>query len=318
MTTIGLEKRSSSIVRVVRALLDRPQRTVFLPVLAMALGLALAAYGLFREAPRRLATVPPGYAALVNQKGILMSDWIAQTQSEQGVAFDQATPAARSDVLRRMIDEEVLVQRALVLDLPETTIDVRDIMTAAVNNQVAAQVLARAPTDAELRAFFESRRSNYTQRGSMTVQDLVLHVGGYQNADQTTAQAQADAAEAVYQLRAGASLDYVREHFGLVSSGRMEQGAELDFAAKKQLGDKLYPVAEKLRDGEISDPVVAEDGVHILVMQRHDLPTVADFAAVKSRVYEDFRANETQRTTQQNLKALRSQADIVLAPGQSE
>jgi hypothetical protein len=52
-------------------------------------------------------------------------------------------------------------------------------------------------------------------------------------------------------------------------------------------------------------------------MERHDLPRVADFAAVKSRVYQDLRAEETQRTTEQSLEVLRHQAHIVLAPGLS-
>ncbi len=309
MLTIGGVKQALLITRL--------QRTVFLPGLAVTLGLVAAGLGLFREAPRQLERVPPGYVALVNQKGVLMSDWISQTESEEGIDFEQTTPAARSRVLREMIDEELLVQRALVLDLPETTIEVRDIMSTAVNNQITAQVQARAPTDAELRAFYEAHRSNYTERGSMTVHDLVLHVGGYQNANQTTGQAQADAAEAVYQLRAGASLDYIREHFGFVNSGRMEQGTEPDFAAKLHLGEKLYAVAESLRDGDVSEPVVDADGVHILVMERHDLPRVADFAAVRSRVYEQLRAEEAARAIEQGLDVLRNQAHIILAPGHS-
>ena len=41
----------------------------------------------------------------------------------------------------------------------------------------------------------------------MSLRDLVLHVGGYQNADQSTAQAETDAAEAVYQLRSGVAVE---------------------------------------------------------------------------------------------------------------
>jgi hypothetical protein len=152
----------------------------------------------------------------------------------------------------------------------------------------------------------------------MTVHDLVLHVGGYQNADQSATQAQADAAEAVYQLRAGASLDFVMEHFGLVNSGRMDNNDQPDFAVKLHLGDKLYQVASTLRDGEISDPVPDADGVHILVMVHHDFPKVAEFNAVRDRVYLDFRSAEASHVTQENLNLLRNQAQILLAPGQTE
>ncbi|MGH8211481.1 MAG: peptidylprolyl isomerase, partial [Steroidobacteraceae bacterium] len=79
-----------------------------------------------------------------------------------------------------------------------------------------------------------------------------------------------------------------------------------------------YQVASTLRDGEISDPVLDSDGVHIIVMERHELPRVAPFAAVRDRVYSDFQGAELGRATQENLKLLRSQAQILLAPGESE
>ncbi len=306
------------MARLLLALLHRPQRTLYLPLLAMLAGVLMAGVGLFRPAPRVLVAVPPGYVALVNQKGILASDLRAQVETETGKSFADATPAERSRILREMINEELLVQRAVVLDLPETTNEVRTNMAIGVNTQVAAPVLAYEPTDAELRAFYEKSRQNYTSPGSMTLQDLVLHVGGYQNADQTLTQAQADATEAVYQLRSGATIEYVLEHFGFMRSGRRADGEELDFAAKLHLGDKLYQVATTLHDGEISEPVVDWDGVHILIMQRHQFPKVADFPVVRDRVYMDYRVAASNRATEENLRLLRRQARIVLAPGLSE
>jgi len=291
---------------------------LLLPVVAIIVGLALAGVGLFRAAPLPLAAVPPGYVALVNQKGLLMSDFIAQTQVETSRSFAESTPAERSKVLREMIDEELLVQRALVLDLPETTNEVRGSLVSAVNAQVAAPILAYVPSDAELRAYYEKYRQNYTGPGSMNLHDLVLHIGGFENADQSPTQALADATEAVYQLRSGASLTYVMEHFGFVNSGRMDDTEQLDFAVKLHLGDKLYKTAAQMRDGEVSDPIPDTDGMHILVMVRHEFPKVVDFSAVRDRVYLDFRAAASSRVTQENLNLLRSQAQVLLAPGQSE
>jgi hypothetical protein len=300
------------------AFVSRPQRTLYLPALAVVAGLLVAGVGLFRTAPRALTAVPPGYVALVNQKGILFSDFRAQLEMETGKTFADATPQERSRILREMINEELLVQRAVVLDLPETTNEVRTNMAIGVNTQVAAPLLAFEPTDAELRAFYDKSRQNYTSPGAMTLQDLVLHVGGYQNANQTLTQAQADATEAVYQLRAGAAVDYVMEHFGFARSGRAAEGEELDFAVKLHLGDKLYQVATTLHDGEISDPVSDFDGVHILIMQRHQFPKVADFSVVRDRVYLDFRTAASNHATEENLSLLRRQANILLAPGLTE
>jgi parvulin-like peptidyl-prolyl isomerase len=273
----------------------------------------IAGLAVFRAAPQMLV-VPPGYIALVNQKGILMSDFVTQTSAVTGKAFDETTSAERSKTLHDMIDEELLVQRGLGLDLPETTTEVRDVMTAAVNAQADQATKGTPPTDAQLQSFFDSHRADYSTAGSMTVRDLVLHIGGYQNADQSTAQAETDAAEAVYQLRSGVPVDHVMEHYGLVDSGRSDKGDVLDFAAKLHLGKKLFQIASALSDGEISDPVADSDGVHVLVMQRRRPPRVADFASVREKVYSDYVEAVAKRAEQENLAILRNEAQILIAP----
>ena len=295
-----------------------PRRSAMLPLLGVAIGLLLAATGILRKAPPRVAAVPPGYVALVNSQGILTSDFISQLEADSGKKFAQTTPDERRRTLRAMIDEELLVQRGLVLDVPETTTEVRDAINRAVDAQVDAPLLELQPTDAQLRDYYNAHVAAYTSGGSMTVQDLLLRFGGYQDADQSESQARADAGDAVYQLRSGATVDHVMEHFGFVRSGRVNDGEELEFAAKLHLGDRLYAVASTLADGEVSDPVADTDGIHVLIMGSRQPPTVAPFSSVREKVYADYRQNLGQRAQAGNLNTLRAQARIMLAPGQSE
>jgi parvulin-like peptidyl-prolyl isomerase len=296
------------------ALSARPQRAVLLPTLAALIGAAVAGFGMLHAAPDS-TTVPPGYVALVNNKGILLSDFQAQTATATGKPFAQTTRAERDKTLHDMIDEELLVQRGMVLDLPETTNEVRDVITAAVNAQIDAGTRGQQPNDAQLLEFYQAHRLAYATPGSMTLRDLVLHVGGYQDIDQSTAQAETDAAEAIYQLRAGAAVDGVMQHFGLVDSGRADSGEALDFAAKLHLGPKLYQVADTLTDGQVSDPVLDSDGVHVLVMERRYPPRVADFTAVRAKVYSDYMDAAAKRAQEAGLKLLRREAQIIVAPG---
>jgi hypothetical protein len=292
----------------------RPQRAVVLPAVGAFVGLLVAGLGIFRASPEGVSVVPPGYVALVNREGILTSDFIAQTTAQTGKSFAETTQAERDKTLHDMIDEELLVQRALVLDLPETTTEIREAMTQAVNAQVDAGLLAQPPTDAQLKSFYDTHHADYSTMGSMTVHDLVLHIGGYQNIDQSVAQAQTDAAEAVYQLRAGASIGHVMEHFGFTDSGRVDNGEQLDFAAKLHLGDKLFEAASKMSSGEISDPLLDTDGVHVLVMDQRRAPRIADFDSARAKVYEAYKEVASRHAQEENLKILRSEAQILLAP----
>jgi hypothetical protein len=220
---------------VAAALSRRPARPLALAVIGATVGLALAAAGLLRPAPHAATRVPPGDVALVNQEPILMSDFITETEQKYGVPFAQTTPAERAQQLRAMIDQELLVQRSLALDLPEQDTNSRAALQDGVTALIDAPVAADRPSDKVLKAFYAAHRANYATHGSMTLTDLVLHVGGFENTDQTVEQAMADAAEAAYQLRSGAGADAVKQHFGFVDSGKVN-GPEPDFAARLHLG----------------------------------------------------------------------------------
>jgi peptidyl-prolyl cis-trans isomerase C len=318
MLQLNSPSRAPRLVRFAHLFARRPQRTLTLPALGAALGLVIAAVGLFRFTPPPVTKVPPGYAALVNDRPILMSDLMAQVETETGVSFDQATPEQRRHVLHEMIDEELLVQRALALDLPELEVEARSALVDGVNEQSGAATLAVAPSDAELMAYYRSHIADFQNGGTMQLRDIVLRVGGFENIDQSTGQAEADAEEAVYQLRSGASLDYVMQHFGFQDSGRMKSEEQFDFAAQIHLGADLFKVAATLSDGQISEPVVQPDGVHVLVMEHRVPPRSIPFEAARNQVYEALRKEQLERVRQENLRFLRGSAQILLAPGQGE
>ena len=295
----------------------RPARPAVLAISAAIVGLGAAAIGLLHPAHRDLAQVPPGDAALVNQEPVLMSDFISETEQAYGVPFAQTSPAEHAIVLRRMIDEELMVQRSLALDLPEQDTDVRTALSDGVTALVTAPVLADHPTDDQLRAFYAAHRANYATQGSMAVTDLVLHIGGFENADQSLDQAMADAAQAVYELRSGAGIDFVKQHFSFADTGKVNS-EEPDFAARLHLGPKLYAAADKLSDEEVSEPVQDADGVHVLVMQHRQPPVFTDYDGVRNNVYTDYVAAQKAQARQDNLKFLRRGAQILVAPGQTE
>ena len=309
--------RGPMFARVSAALSVRPQRPVVLALAAGVIGLAIAAAGMLHPAVRDLTAVPAGDVALINGEPILMSDFITETENAAGTPFADTSPAQRATTLRKMIEDELVVQRNLALDLPEQDTDVRTAMIDGVTAQVNAGVLGGGVTDDQLMAYYNANRDKYTSTGAMTLTDLVLKVGGYENVDQTVDQAMADAQQAVYQLRSGSTVDYVKQHFGFVESGKVN-GEELDFAARLHLGNKLYAVADTLSDGQVSDPVADTDGVHVMIMQHRRPPVFTDFASVRNNVYTDYVAAQQAKAQAENLKFLRGNAQIMIAPGYHE
>jgi parvulin-like peptidyl-prolyl isomerase len=292
------------------------RRSMILLASGALIGLVIAGYGLFTAKGTRGRAVPPEAVALVNQRQILRSDFMTQTQAEFVLPFAQTTREQRRTVLEDMINEELMVQRGLEIDLPSYDPDVRNALVAGVELEVTADVLSQQPTPDELRAHYERHRDKYSTEGIMRLRDLLVKI----DASHPLAAAPATARAAVTALRRGQSLDAVIKQFDLVDSGRFMDAGHADtgdifqFALRAKLDDRLYQATLPLHDGEVSDPVPEGDGVHLIVMIKHRFPVQQTFEEASNQVWTDVNKEAQAKVRSANLTYLRSRADIILAP----
>ena len=275
--------------------------------LAALIGLGIAGFGLFTAKGTATHVVPPENVALVNQRPILRTDFIAQAETELGKTFAETTTAERLKVLDEMIREELFVQRGLELDFPGTDPDTRTALVAAVEQQVVADVTTHQPTDAELQKYFDDNRGGYSTEGTMVLHNLVLPKASGPDAVATAKKA-ADA------LRAGTPVAEVTKTYGLQELVPEHSSPEqFYFAQQIHLGHDLYEQVVKLNDGEVSEPVAAQDGVHIVQMVKNTRPLPLTFERVRSQVLNDFIMSEKRRLEDADLRYLRDKADILIA-----
>jgi hypothetical protein len=90
------------------------------------------------------------------------------------------------------------------------------------------------------------------------------------------------------------------------------------FAQKIHLGDALYERALALNDGEVSDPVAAGDGVHVVQMVKQIKPLPLTFERVRSQVLNDFVTAAKKRLEDADLQYLREKGDILVADDYAE
>ena len=95
----------------------------------------------------------------------------------------------------------------------------------------------------------------------------------------------------------------------------MTDGEEFYFAAHIHLGDRLFALAKRLKDGDVSDPLPQPDGLHILVMRHNNPPLPHPFAEVRDRVVTDYIGAQARLLTAGNERFLRKRADIVIQKG---
>jgi parvulin-like peptidyl-prolyl isomerase len=287
-----------------------PRRSLTLFACGTALGLGIAAYGLFTAAGTRMYGVPAEDVALVNGRHILRSDFVAQTELETTKTFDQTTQEERRKVLNEMIAEELLVQRGLEMDLAASDAEVRAAQVAGVQAQVDADVLAQLPPDEQLRAYFDAHKEKYAAEGIMALRDFVLQPDENMSADEAVAKAK-EAAEA---FRKGRDSEDVLATFGLKDSGKIDRGDLFDFAVRVKLSPALYGAAAKLSAHQASEPIMEAGAVHVILMEKRQAPPSKTFEETRDAVLQDFRKDEQSRIEDGNLRYLTNKADIQLAP----
>lgn len=287
-----------------------PRRSLILFAAGAILGLVIAGFGLFTAAGTKVSGVPAEDVALINGRHILRSDFIAQTQIETALPFDQTTKEQRLKVLNEMIDEELLVQRGLEVDLAASDPDVRAAEVTGVQLQVDADVLAQQPSDEQLQAYFTAHRDKYSAEGIMALRDFIIHPDESLSAEQAIAKATV-AADA---FRKGRDSDDIAATYGLRDSGKLDRGDLFDFAVKIKLTPALYAAAEKLSTRQAADPFVEAGDVHLILMEKHDAGSVRTFAQARDAVMQDFKKEEQTRVENANVKYLKGKADIQLAP----
>ena len=280
--------------------LDRPnaRRSLFLCAAGALLGLGFAGLGLFTAKGTRIESVPAEDVALVNQVPILMSDYILQIRALYDVSLSQATPAQRRKVLDDMIREELYVQRGVELGLQTDIIEVRTALVGSVEAQSAADAMMAPPSEAELLRWYDQHSDIFANEGVIAVADHILPRGA----------SPATVAAAVTALRAG-------KESAVPLSGKMADGEEFYFAAKIHLGDQLFAAATRLAAGQVSDPVVLSDGIHIIVVKSNRPPKPPPFDQIRDRVLASYFDDQAKRLTQANERFLQRRADVQIAEG---
>ena len=289
------------------------RRSLIMLACGAIIGLGIAGFGLFTAKGTASHTVPPEMAALVNQKPILISDLVTQLQGEFGIPITQASEAQKRKVLSDMINEELMVQRGLEMDLPGSDPDVRSAIVAGVELQNSANIIAKQPTHDEMMAYYTQHKDRYRTQGVLTLHDLVLAPGAGRSPEQTLATMQ-DVAKA---LRGGAAVDAVKARYGLAETGRVK-GEELDFAAKIHLGDKLYTAVQDTTAGQITDPVIDKDGVHVMAIGKCIPSVQLTFDQASNQVFTDFKKDAQQTVQDSNIRYLKNKAQILLQTGYAQ
>lgn len=221
-----------------------------------------------------------------------------------GLASAKRTPlteAEKREALERIIDEELLLQRALELGLGESDPPSRKALVNAMLQFSIAEASKREPGDAELASF-------YAERPKLIAPQPLLIVRGVSFPIKDEARAQALKAA----LDAGVAFDAAVRRVG-AEGLLLPNGPVIPSKIAEYAGASVRDAALSLQKGGTLGPLeIANRIVFVHLVDRTEAPP-PPLAVVRDVVAEEWRKRETEKAFEAYLAGLRRKASISYA-----
>jgi parvulin-like peptidyl-prolyl isomerase len=257
--------------------------------LAVALGLGL---------PRQ---IPADAVALVGSAPIGREDLARAYAALEADKRNPLTDEDRAYALRRLVEEEALVQRGIALGIATQDPNARKAIVQAMIQFATAQALAEKPTEAALRTFYAERPALFAAEPQVRAAAIVIPV--------TDAQRLTRVRDAV---ASGATFKDIatRQREGLAPvPDRLLSPDDL----RTYLGPTVAAAAFKMEPGQSAGPiVVGSAAVFVAVAERADAAP-PPFETARAAVETEWRRRREDDALDRYLEKLRRDGEISYA-----
>lgn len=273
-------------------LLVRPQRALLAAVVGVFLGVALSGCGDVRKKDK---TGQP--AARVNQHELTTQQVSFMLQQQRGLKPEQEDAASRQ-ILERLIDQELAIQKAEELKLD------RDPRVLQQIDAARREIIARAyvermgegiakPSPDEVQKYFEDTPALFRERRIYTIQEIGIEAKPEQ------------VAELRAQLQAAKSGDefiaYLKANDFRFAGGQAVRGAE-------QLPMTMLESIARMKDGQAM-LVPTANGAQVIVLAA-SRPAPVDLNAARPAIEQHLIGERRRELVQKDLKSMRAAATI--------
>jgi peptidyl-prolyl cis-trans isomerase SurA len=313
------------------------------------IGILITSFRLFAD------TVVEEIIARVNNQIITRSDYQREqqqlkeeAQQQDPAHADQIVTEGQKDVLRGLIDRQLLLEKGKDLGITADTdlvkrldemrkqmkLESMDELEKAAEAQgisfedfkqnmrteiITQQVIQREVggrinvSKEEEQNFYDQHKSELERPEQVKLSEILISTEQAGDDQQKIAAAQAKAEDVLKQIKAGASFDEIakKESQGPSAS----QGGDLSYFKRGALAKQLEDLTFGMKKDQVSDVIRTKQGFVILKVTDHQTPGIPPVSEIESKLQEAVYMQKLQPALREYLKKLREDAFIDIKAG---
>jgi peptidyl-prolyl cis-trans isomerase SurA len=300
-------------------------------------------------------TVVEEIIARVNNQIITKTDYEREQQQlkeeaeQQDPAHaDQLVGDQQKDVLRGLIDRELLLEKGKDLDISAETdlikrldemrkqmkLDSMEDLEKAAQAQgvsfedfkqnmrteiITQQVIQREVgsrvnvTKEEEQKFYDDHKAELSRPEQVRLSEILISTEQAGEDQQKLDAAHAKAEDLVKQIHAGANFDDIAKKYSEGPSAA--QGGDLGFFERGKLAKQLEDLTFNMKKGDVSDVIRTKQGFVVLKVTEHQTAGIPPFNEIESKIQEQIYMQKLQPALREYLKKLREDAYIDIKSG---
>ena len=243
------------------------------------------------------------YAAKIEDTSISMEKYLVQLE---GLAKDKKSPLTQKDkeyVLERMIEEELLIKRALDLGMLENNPIARGTIVQQMIKTIIAENMRYEVSNKELIEFFEENIGFFTKSSRLRIQQLYFSDEGAENSSFE------DANRAYDLLISGSSFVEV-SNLGSDSALKIPNSLMTLSKVREYIGPSLMNLARNLQPGTFSQPIKVPGGHKIIFLLEKEMAEQPNLDQVRDVVLAEYSKRRDDNSLRKYLENLKNWYDI--------
>ncbi len=243
------------------------------------------------------------WAAKIEDTSIPMEKYLTQLD---GLAKDKRSPITQRDkeyVLERMIEEELLIKRALDLGMLENNPMARGTIVQQMIKTIIAENARLEVSEENLEEFFKNNKGFFTKSSRLRLQQI------YFSDLQFNENSYAEANDAYQKLLRGESFDTVAAK-GSKSALKIPNSLMTLSKVREYIGPSLMNAANQLEERAFTGPIKVSGGYKIIYLFEKEVADEPDLKQIRNSVLAEYQKRRDDRSLRDYLENLKNWYDI--------